>query len=210
MDHQTLPGPASHDATPAPGGGPFARVTSFVGRLGGKLGIGVAVLGFLVIFLGWNGAASFNDLRQQFPYLISGGLAGLGFVTIGAALLIVENSRKERAELIAAVTELTRAVEGMSTPPGAHSAGSTWPLVVSVLSGQVVAGASSFHRPDCRLLEGRTGITAMEVEEAEAQGLAPCRVCEPSGQRALLATGSVSEEVDDDDLIPRRRQLRAR
>ncbi|MEX2659371.1 MAG: hypothetical protein WD232_06720 [Acidimicrobiales bacterium] len=201
-----------HTSTTPPGAaqpkGPFGRLALAAGKLGGKLGIGIALLGFLVIFLGWNGAASFNDLRQQFPYLISGGLAGLGFVTIGAALLIVENSRKERAELIAAVTALTAAVESMGTPAvagGAPRTAAAPPMLLGVAPGQVVAGASSFHRPECRLVEGRTELRVMDVDDAEADGLAPCRVCEPT-DRAL-----VTSAVADDEASSRpRRQLRAR
>ena len=47
-----------------------------LGSLGGQLGIGLALLGFLLIFLGWNGAGSYDDVPAQFPYLISGGIAG--------------------------------------------------------------------------------------------------------------------------------------
>lgn len=201
-----------HTSTTPPGApqrkGPFGRLATAAGRLGGKLGIGMALLGFLVIFLGWNGAASFNDVRQQFPYLISGGLAGLGLVTIGAALLIVENSRKERAELIAAVTALTAAVESMGTPAvagGATRTAAAHPLLLATAPGQVVAGASSFHRPECGLVEGRTELRVMELDEAEQEGLAPCRVCEPAG-RALVT----SDAGDGEESSRARRQLRAR
>ncbi len=186
--------------------GPFGRLAAATGRLGGKLGIGVAVLGFLVIFLGWNGAASFNDLRQQFPYLISGGLAGLGLVTIGAALLVVENSRTERAELLGAVAALTAAVESMGSSAGAAgSATPGAPMLLGVAPGQVVAGASSYHRPDCRLVEGRTELSVMDAADADTAGLAACRVCEPAAHATSAAT--VIGSVDDDRP---RRQLRAR
>ncbi|MBA2281093.1 MAG: hypothetical protein H0W25_07640, partial [Acidimicrobiia bacterium] len=46
-------------------------------RLGGQLGVGLCVAGFLLVFLGWNGAASRNAVPAQFPYLLSGGIAGL-------------------------------------------------------------------------------------------------------------------------------------
>ena len=68
-----------------------------LGRLGGQLGIGLCLLGFLVIFFGWNGAASQDYLPAQLPYLISGGAVGLGIVVIGASLVIVQNHRADRA-----------------------------------------------------------------------------------------------------------------
>ena len=46
------------------------------------------VAGLAVIWAGWNGAASYNDLRKQFPYLISGGVTGLALVIIGVGLMV--------------------------------------------------------------------------------------------------------------------------
>jgi hypothetical protein len=37
--------------------------------LGGKLGLFFCVAGFALMWAGWNGAASYNDIRKQFPYL---------------------------------------------------------------------------------------------------------------------------------------------
>jgi hypothetical protein len=147
------------------------RIGRFTGRLGGKLGIAVALLGFVLIYLGWNGAGSFNDIRQQFPYLISGGLAGLGLVVVGAALLVIEAARAERAELQATLLELREAlveVRGPATAPSAASSGDV-----------VIAGASSYHRPTCRLVEGRDDLEALGVGEAAERGLHPCRICDP-------------------------------
>lgn len=146
------------------------RIGRFVGRLGGKLGIAVCLLGFLVIYLGWNGAGSFNDIRQQFPYLISGGVAGVGLIIVGAALLLIESMRAERAELQATLLDLRDAIESM----GGGSAG-----LRSVDAGTVVVGASSFHRPACRLVEGRDDLDLVATADAEERGLAACRICNP-------------------------------
>jgi hypothetical protein len=150
------------------------RIGRFVGRLGGKLGIAVSLLGFLLIYLGWNGAGSFNDIRQQFPYLISGGIAGLAFVIIGAALLVIEAARTERAELQATLLELREALEGV---------GSSSPVaaVRSVPAGDlVVAGASSYHRQSCRLVGERDDLELLSPDDAAERGLAPCRICDPA------------------------------
>src|SRR4051794_19880919 len=162
------------------------RIGRFVGRLGGKLGIAVSLLGFLLIYLGWNGAGSFNDIRQQFPYLISGGIAGLAFVIMGAALLVIEAARTERAELQSTLLELREALEGIGT-----GSASTMPVIAS--QGElVVAGASSYHRPTCRLVEGRDDLDLVDLPAAEERGLAPCRICSPdatsstNGSRRVL------------------------
>jgi hypothetical protein len=80
-------------------------------RLGGQLGVGLCALGFLLVFLGWNGAASVDRIPSQFPYLISGGVAGLCFVILGVGMLVVQNQRADRAALQATLRELQDALE---------------------------------------------------------------------------------------------------
>jgi hypothetical protein len=156
------------------------RLATFAGQLGGKLGVAVCIIGFVVIFLGWNGAASFNDLRQQFPYVISGGIAGLAMVALGAALLVIEAARAERAELQSSIEDLRRAIEGLGTVTSNGQAATT--TAVATGSDLVVAGSASYHRPDCRLVSGREQPKLVTPEAAEEQGLAACRICTPSAQ----------------------------
>jgi len=80
-------------------------------RLGGQLGVGLCALGFLLVFLGWNGAASVDRIPSQFPYLLSGGIAGLCFVVLGVGMLVVQNQRADRAALQATLRELQEALE---------------------------------------------------------------------------------------------------
>ncbi|HEX4904789.1 MAG TPA: hypothetical protein VFU93_05000 [Acidimicrobiales bacterium] len=156
--------------------GRSGRLATFAGQLGGKLGVAVCIIGFVVIFLGWNGAASFNDLRQQFPYVISGGIAGLAMVALGAALLVIEAARAERAELQSSIEDLRRAIEGL----GSVSSNGTTAAAPAATSDLVVAGSASYHRPDCRLVAGREQSVLVTLDEAEEQGLAACRICTPS------------------------------
>lgn len=148
-------------------------------KLGGQAGILLALVGFVLLFLGWNGAASYNFLPAQFPYLISGGLAGLSLVVLGAALLIVQNAREERAILLHALAEIREAVERSALGAGTGVA-PTGLLSQAEAAGLVVAGGSSFHRPSCHLVEGRGTLQTMTVEQAEAAGLDACRACDPT------------------------------
>jgi hypothetical protein len=94
---------------------------AFWSRLGGQLGVGLCALGFLLVFLGWNGAASVDRIQSQFPYLISGGIAGLCFVVLGVGMIIVQNQRADRAALQATLRELKDALErgGLAEANGA-------------------------------------------------------------------------------------------
>jgi hypothetical protein len=142
------------------------RITRFAERLGGKLGTVVCLVGALVLYLGWNGAASHNDIRKQFPYLLSGGIAGLALVILGVSLLVIEAVRTERTALQETLRELRDALEALA-PRTALGAGT------------VVAGASSFHRPTCRLVESRDDLDLIGPDEAATRGLTPCRICHP-------------------------------
>ena len=64
--------------------------------LGGQVGIGFVVGGVLLLFLGWNGAASYDRVPAQFPYLISGGLGGRGLMVRGGSADRPEQPRGSR------------------------------------------------------------------------------------------------------------------
>lgn len=145
------------------------------GRLGGQLGMLLCLVGFGVIFFGWNGAASKNIVMAQFPYLISGGIAGLAIVVIGAAMIIVQSAREDRVRIEAALDRLTLAVEagGGSAPRGAAA------VQQPGSGGYVLASPTTYHRLDCNLAEARDEAHAIGLEAAFARQLEPCRVCRP-------------------------------
>ena len=65
-------------------------------QIGGKLGMLFAGLGFLLMVMGWNGAAGLDYVQGQVPYVLSGGFIGLGLVIFGAVLLVIESNRRDR------------------------------------------------------------------------------------------------------------------
>jgi hypothetical protein len=85
-------------------------------KLGGVLGIVYCVAGFFLIFLGWNGAASNDREPAQIPYLISGGIGGLGLVVVGSALIVAHSLRADRVELRGAIDELRDAIAERGAP----------------------------------------------------------------------------------------------
>jgi hypothetical protein len=138
---------------------------------GGKLGLLLCVAGLGVIWAGWNGAASYNDIRKQFPYLISGGLGGLALVVIGAALMVIQSQRADRVQIESNLVELRNILDrmtGVATTNGAEASDASL----------VVAGPSAYHQPSCKLVTGRD-LRKMTTEQAEAAGLEACRTCTP-------------------------------
>jgi hypothetical protein len=141
--------------------------------LGGKLGLFFCLAGLAVMWAGWNGAASYNDIRKQFPYLISGGMVGLALVVIGVGLMIIQSQRADRVQLEANLLELRSILDRMTGLPASNGAAETE-------TNLVVAGPSAYHRPTCKLVAGRD-LRKMTIQQAETADLEPCRTCAPTG-----------------------------
>jgi hypothetical protein len=159
-----------------------------LGRLGGQLGVALCLIGFLAIFLGWNGAGSHNVLMAQFPYLISGGIAGLAVVVVGAAMLVVQNQRADRARIEAILERLVATVERQGTSGGAAN------MVAGGIGGYVIAGTTSYHHLECQLPEAREDAHVVPLEDVRTSGLTPCRVCRPP-QFGRLVNGAEAPPV---------------
>lgn len=163
-------------------------------------------LGFIVIVLGWYGAAHTPNLFEQIPYLISGGLLGLAMV-IGAGLLyfgswLAASAREQRAasaELLEVLQDIRRelqapAARGLQAPPATklQAPPATMPAQNgrgrkrSAAANGAPAGASfvataagsMLHRPDCAVVADRTDLHAVDPTTS---GMRPCRLCDPLG-----------------------------
>jgi hypothetical protein len=145
-------------------------------KLGHQFGVLFCLAGFVLVWVGWNGAASYNSSIRQFPYLISGGIAGLCLVHIGVGLWIVQSQRAERAGLEENLAGLSRVletlVEVVGRTTGAGPGGGNG-------NGLVLAGTTAYHRPACPLVQDHPRLTTTTPELAAETGLAPCRTCEP-------------------------------
>ena len=160
---------------------------------GGGFGLAVIAIGLLVIGLGWNGMAGGGgevngvpNLNAQLPWLLSGGILGLALVVFGASMIVVHNARSDRARLEAKLDEIVQAVSrGSSTiaapyPAERTAANTAAAPSTNVQTGVFIAGASAYHDPSCRLVQGRDDVTYVTASEAEVQNLKPCRVCKPT------------------------------
>jgi hypothetical protein len=129
-------------------------------------------LGVVLVMLGWYGAAHTNVLSEQIPYLISGGLLGLGLIIVAGILAASAAGEREtrafRREMAEAWARMAQSSNGARRAPDAADAAQ----VVFVLSG-----GRSFHVAGCPLLEGKDGVT--QTTRAQASSLAPCKLCGP-------------------------------
>ena len=145
------------------------------GKFGGKAGLILAAIGLLAIGVGWNGAAGQLTLLGQIPYILSGGLIGVSLVILGAAMLVVQGAREDRARL---ETKLDLLADAMMSGGGAAAPRLGGPAPQDA-SGLLVAGSASYHVPGCRLVDGREETSYLTPAEARATDLKPCRVCQP-------------------------------
>lgn len=150
-------------------------------KLGHQFGVLFCLAGFVLVWVGWNGAASYDSSIRQFPYLISGGIAGLCLVHVGVGLWIVQSQRAERARLEENLAGLNRVLEtlvevaGLTGGAGRNGANG---------NGLVLAGTTAYHRPGCQLVQDHPRLTTTTPEMAAGSGLAPCRTCSP--QEAVI------------------------
>jgi len=130
------------------------------------------VIGIVFVMLGWYGAASTNILTEQIPYLISGGLLGLGLIIVSgflAASSMVEARTDQMRK------DLLRAMEVMpsSAAPSNGRARSATPTVFVLKAGH------SYHSAGCPIIEGKENVSELSVREAIGKGLDMCKLCGP-------------------------------
>lgn len=142
-------------------------------RLGRIVGLTFVAAGFAFIFFAWNGSASQNVIMAQFPYVISGGVMGLALVCTGSLLLLLSTVRSERQIMSDKFDEVVQllgrslAATQFSTNGGSDAA------------VKVIAASAHYHRQECKILDGKHGLTRISLQQAVSEGLKPCRVCEP-------------------------------
>jgi hypothetical protein len=134
-----------------------------------QIAVGLAAVGFVLIVLGWNGAADVDYTQGQIPYLISGGVAGLALVLVAIGLLVINEMKRSTAQILAGlerVSEVSTAAAGPTVVPGEGP--------------MVVAGRATYHLPTCRLVAERNDLQTMSPDAALDRGLAGCRICNAS------------------------------
>ena len=61
------------------------------------IGIAVAAAGFVLLAVAWGGVAGEANVARQVPYLVSGGLFGIGLILVGLTIVNVAAKRRDAA-----------------------------------------------------------------------------------------------------------------
>jgi len=137
-------------------------------------------LGIALILLGWYGAAHTPYLFEQVPYLISGGLLGVGLAVVGGLVYFgswvargAAEQRRQGEEVAGLLKEIREELRARPTEPSAKRS----PAAANGHAGDLVATAKGgmLHRPDCAVVAGRTDLRHVSTSE----GLTPCTLCAP-------------------------------
>lgn len=170
QSHQSIPALSEPDPVRRP-----ARLALYVG--GASI-----LLGMLAMYLGYDGAAKNPVPAAQTPYVISGGLLGLGLMALGGVAIAVYILLQAQADLRTDLSGLRDSMDRLSEAI-AHEAFSSAARSSSGPSANgtvvVARGAASYHRPDCRLVTRAEHASPVPRTEAERNGLIPCRICKP-------------------------------
>jgi hypothetical protein len=149
------------------------------------LGYVLVAVGLLLLLTAYLGVSREVLVAKQIPYLVSGGLFGLGFVTLGSRLMLIEDLRRDAGRLDRleqAVADLHAALLTRPDAPSyesgglGHSASNGHGQVDRVLA---LAGGDSFHRQDCPVVEGKESARPLTASAAQKRGLNACPMCQP-------------------------------
>ena len=144
-------------------------------------------LGLVAIGLGWYGASHTPYEFEQIPYVISGGLLGVGFVTVGGFLYfgywltrMFNEQRAQGERLVEALDRLEERMAGAAPGDGSRAVNGAVRGGASAAraGGAFVATASGtmFHRPDCPVVADKSGLRKVS---SAASGYQPCAICDP-------------------------------
>ena len=155
------------------------------------LGGVIAPLGLALVIIGWYGAAHTPNLYEQIPYMVSGGLFGLGLVFIGSFFYfahwiteLVKEGRGQSAAMVEAIARLEETVRQqagadravLASATGIDAAGAARSLVAT-------AKGTMAHRAECVVVAGKPGLRTVAADD----NLEPCKLCDPYLESTSLA-----------------------
>jgi hypothetical protein len=159
----------------------------------------------IAVIVGWVGTSRTVLVAGQIPYVVSGGLLGLGLIFLGGFLyfghwmaLLVREGRERAAEdrndlarLRDSLGEITRTLAAVVEVMGsgaAAPAGTALRPATGTAAGAAGGGPAArpgvlvatpagtmMHRPECPAVAGKQGLRQVSVDD----GLRPCGICRP-------------------------------
>jgi len=149
------------------------------------MGYVLVAIGVVLLLTAYLGVSREVLVAKQIPYLVSGGLFGLAFVTLGSRLLLIEDLRRDAGRLDRlerAVADLHAALLSRPDAPSPYVDGTSRTSSNGHARTEAVlalTGGDSFHRPDCPIIEGKESARPLTTAAAQKKGLHACPMCQP-------------------------------
>ena len=149
-----------------------------IARVMAVLGTVMLPTGIVIVLLGWWGAAHTPFVFEQIPYLISGGLLGIGLLMSGGLLYLgswyarlAEQQREEGEKLREAIKAVRQEIEYLPATLGSGPATMERTFVATKTG-------TMFHLANCSVVADRPDLHQVSADD----GLAPCKICQPTAE----------------------------
>ena len=132
-------------------------------------------VGLVLIILGWLGTSRTSRVYEQMPYVISGGLLGVGLVFAGGFAYFaywmtrVVDLDRERATVASGEADRTAAALERIEELLRDVTGQGATLVAT-------KGGTMVHRATCPMVAGREDLRRVDAASTK---LTPCQICDP-------------------------------
>jgi len=137
----------------------------------------LAGAGAVALFIGWFGVSGESLTAKQIPYLVSAGLTGVALFIMAGVFLATDDIRRQFER----IGELERKVDDLYALFVAELDGAPASLPTADPDRLVALPAgTSYHRPSCSLVTGKTDVALVSARDIDKRGLRPCRVCDPA------------------------------
>lgn len=160
--------------------GPALRAAALVARP--RVGWLLAALGVVALVVAWVGVSDEIFVARQVPYIVSGGLGGVALIVL-AGVLLGTHDLYRYADRLDRLEQKVDDIHRMLVVAWDDGAGPSTVGDASVVA--VLPRGSSYHRPDCVAVQGKS-VDHLPTQEAARAGLSPCKLCEPPEVTATL------------------------
>lgn len=149
-----------------------------------KVGWVLIAVGALALLLGYLGVSRQALVAKQIPYLVSGGIPGMVLVAIGAFFVGTEDLRRELQRIDALEEKVAELHSALLRPAGnpAPQTGVNGGVLAPAARETLIAitRGSQYHRPDCPMVRGKEGASAVSAAVVTRRKLSPCPMCTPT------------------------------
>jgi hypothetical protein len=171
--------PTAHVETVLPTAVSEPDPTQRPARLALYVGIILVIVGASALYLGYNGAATNPLVQAQIPFVISGGLVGLGLLALGGISLAMSVILSIQSDFRTELNTMRESIEHLSEAVSYQAFGGANGSKQATDIVMVARGSTSFHRKECRLVERSEHSRPLPRDEADREGMLPCRICKP-------------------------------